>query len=162
MDSSQILPSNVNNPPFQKKNNMLILRTFSDKRHRKSLKEVDGNKGIKRTWLSVGLTNGGSLAGRIKGEEEADKADEEGASDVEILRRAGSAGGKRGAIVGSAVGALGGAALGAMVGGKRAAANSIYHAATGATSGAMLGYLGGRNSARVQTRDRLRKRSGSV
>lgn len=143
---------------------MLVLRNrlFSDNK-RKALKDVDSTKGIKRTWLSVGLTNGGSLAGRIKGEEEADKADAEGASDVEILRRAGNAGGKRGAAVGAAVGAgIGAAAPFVFRGGRRAAARAVGNAIQGGVSGGMLGYFGGRNSARVQTRDRLRKRSSSV
>ena len=66
--------------------------TFSEKKKtRKALKEVDSSKGIKRTYLSALMTAGGSIAGRMKGEEEADKADEEGASDQEILRRAGNA-----------------------------------------------------------------------
>lgn len=134
---------------------ILLESLYSDgekTKKRKSLKDFDSSKGIKRTYLSALMTGGGSVAGRIKGEEEADKADEEGASDTEIIRRAGQAGGKRGALVGAAGGSLLGIASSRRLGG----------AAKGVITGGTLGYLGGRNSSRIQTRDRLRKRAGTV
>ena len=75
---------------------------------------------------------------------EADKADEEGASDSEIIRRAG----KKGLKIGAATGA----GLGAISYLPYAAAASSHIG--GASAGALGGHLGAKKNARTRTERR--------
>lgn len=114
---------------------------------KKSLRDVESNKGLKRAILTSGITGGGSLVGGYLGKEAANQADDEGKTDEQIIRAAKDKGLKTGALTGAAVGTLG-------------ALHSTKGAAGGIVLGGALGALGGRNAAGVNTKDRLRKRAG--
>lgn len=129
------------------------VRLFAEKEEKKekkkkvALKDVSADDGIKRSVVATVADSGGSLWGRKKGREEADRADAEGASDEEIVRRAGKVGMKEGAKFGAAVGAGTGLLMGGPIG-------AVVRSGVGAGVGA----IGGRNAARVQTKARLAKR----
>ena len=123
-------------------------KEFSEKK-RKSLKDVDSNKGLKRAILTAPLTGGGSLVGGYLSKEEANKADEEGESDEEIVRRAKSKGLKAGAITAGGMNLL--AALAAPKSEKMKVVSGLPIAVG-------FGALGGRNAAGVNTKARLKKR----
>lgn len=80
------------------------IRFYSDgekKEKRIKLSDIESHRGLGRSLLLGGLQG---AVGGYAGKNEADKADEEGASDSEIIRRAG----KKGLKIGAATGALGG------------------------------------------------------
>lgn len=121
-------------------------KDFSEKKKKTPLREIESHKGIKRAIITAPITGGGSLIGGYVAKDEANRADEEGADDEEIIRRAKDRGLKVGAITGGTVGALG------FLRNKSAGAISIPFAAA-------LGALGGRNAAGVNTKARLKKRN---
>lgn len=126
-------------------------KNFSEKKKKIPLREIESHKGIKRAILTAIPTGGGSLVGGYLAKDEANRADEEGADDKEIIRRARDRGLKAGAITGGAIGTLG-FIRNTLRNNKLAAALSIPVAAS-------LGALGGRNAAGVNTKARLKKRN---
>lgn len=120
-------------------------KDFSEKKKKTPLKEIESHKGIKRAIITAPITGGGSLVGGYLAKDEANKADEEGADDKEIIRRAKDRGLKAGAITGAAIGTLG-----LLKGSRGVGAIPL---------GAALGALGGRNAAGVNTKARLKKRN---
>lgn len=122
-----------------------VKRFNEDKQNRKSLREVESHKGLKRAILAAPFDAGGGLLGGYLSKEEANKADDEGADDKEILRRARKKGLESGALLGAGIGGL--ATL-------RTGNPASLIVGTG------LGALGGRNAAGVNTKARLRKRKG--
>ena len=153
-------------------------KTFSKKA---SLKDVDSDKGIGRAIILSPFDKGGGLVGGYVSKKEADKADDEGATDDEILRRARNKGLKAGAITGAAVSAAAykplnyvGEKYGLKLANKALKkinikieekqptvkkGKGLRGIARGVIIGSALGALGGRNAASVNTKDRLRKRS---
>lgn len=116
------------------------------KNHKKgNLSKYDSNVGLGRAILAAPIDSGGGLVGGYFGKKAADKAAEKGYDDDEILAKARDKGLKAGAITGGTVGALAALRTG----------NPFY-----VPVGAGLGALGGRNAAGVNTKARLRKRSG--
>jgi hypothetical protein len=127
------------------------VRMFSSnekkKSHKVALEDVKSHRGLGRAILFSPIDAGGGLVGGYAAKDEADKADLEGADDKEIIRRAGKKGGKYGAIAGGTVLAL------------RNSKAGLPGMAIGGAVGAGLGALGGRNTARVNTKARLNKRA---
>lgn len=124
-------------------------KEFAEKK-KKALKEVEHDKGMKRAFLLSPFDGGGGLVGGYMSKEEADKADEEGASDEEILRRAKKKGLKVGAITGAATGTVLGLANAKRTHGQSLSVPVVHTA---------LGALGGRNAASMNTKARLKKRA---
>ena len=120
-------------------------KDFSEKKKKTPLREIESHKGIKRAIITAPITGGGSLVGGYLAKDEANKADEEGADEEEIIRRAKDRGLKAGAITGAAIGTLG-----LLKGSRGVGAIPL---------GAALGALGGRNAAGVNTKARLKKRN---
>ena len=157
---------------------MIIQRLFSKKA---SLKDVESDRGIGRATILSPFDKGGGLVGGFVSKKEADKADDEGATDDEILRRARNKGLKAGTITGAAVSAAAYKPLnyiGEKYGLKLAnkvlkkinikieekqpmvkKGRGLKGIARGVIIGSALGALGGRNAASVNTKDRLRKRA---
>ncbi len=148
---------------------MIILKqhNFSDDEKKVSLKHVGSHRGMRRA-LGLGDPFGVGVSAGVK---KANKLDEEGKSDEEILRGAKKAAAKKGALVN---GALTGGTLGTL-GGLAGAAASYYltkgkikpahvlkgagiGAAVGAGVGAGAGATGGYFGAKKNTEDRLAKR----
>ena len=131
-----------------------VIRMFAEKKEEKksrrkvALETVESDKGLKRAFLLSPIDGGGGLVGGYISKSEADKADKEGASDEEILRRAKKKGLHTGAITGAIVGGTAGLRM-----------NGLAGAATGAIGGGALGALGGRNASSVNTKARLAKRA---
>ena len=137
------------------------IRFYSDgekKEKRIKLSDIQSHRGLGRSLVFGGLHG---AVGGLAGKNEADVADEEGASDAEIIRRAS----KKGAKVGGAVGAGMGAAssipyiiAAGSRGGVKGAALGIGSAAgltaVGAAQGALGGYLGANKNARKRTEKR--------
>lgn len=143
------------------------IRFYSDgekKEKRIKLSDIQSHRGLGRSLFFGGLHG---AVGGLAGKNEADVADEEGASDAEIIRRAS----KKGAKVGGAVGAGMGAAssipyiiAAGSHGGVKGAALGVGSAAgltaVGAAQGALGGYLGANKNARKRT-ERRRVMEGS-
>ena len=113
------------------------IRFYSDgekKERRIKLSDIQSHRGLGRSLFFGGLH--GALGG-LAGKNEANIADEEGASDAEIIRRASKKGAKTG-VKGAALGL--GSALGAT--------------AVGGAHGAIGGYLGANKNARKRTEKR--------
>lgn len=137
------------------------IRFYSDgeKKEKKiKLSDIQSHRGLGRSLFIGGLHG---AVGGLAGKNEADIADEEGASDTEIIRRAS----KKGAKVGGAVGAGMGAAssipyviAGAKGGGIKGAAFGLGSmaglTAIGGAQGALGGYLGANKNARKRTEKR--------
>ena len=137
------------------------IRFYSDgekKEKRIKLSDIQSHRGLGRSLFFGGLHG---AVGGLAGKNEADVADEEGASDAEIIRRAS----KKGAKVGGAVGAGMGAAssipyiiAAGSHGGVKGAALGVGSAAgltaVGAAQGALGGYLGANKTARKRTEKR--------
>lgn len=137
------------------------IRFYSDgekKEKRIKLSDIQSHRGLGRSLFFGGLHG---AVGGLAGKNEADFADEEGASDAEIIRRAS----KKGAKVGGAVGAGMGAAssipyiiAAGSHGGVKGAALGVGSAAgltaVGAAQGALGGYLGANKNARKRTEKR--------
>lgn len=137
------------------------IRFYSDgekKEKRIKLSDIQSHRGLGRSLFFGGLHG---AVGGLAGKNEADVADEEGASDAEIIRRAS----KKGAKVGGAVGAGMGAAssipyiiAASSHGGVKGAALGVGSAAgltaVGAAQGALGGYLGANKNARKRTEKR--------
>lgn len=137
------------------------IRFYSDgekKEKRIKLSDIQSHRGLGRSLFFGGLHG---AVGGLAGNNEADVADEEGASDAEIIRRAS----KKGAKVGGAVGAGMGAAssipyiiAAGSHGGIKGAALGVGSAAgltaVGAATGALGGYLGANKNARKRTEKR--------
>lgn len=137
------------------------IRFYSDgekKEKRIKLSDIQSHRGLGRSLFLGGLHG---AVGGLAGKNEADVADEEGASDAEIIRRAS----KKGAKVGGAVGAGTGAAFSiphiiaaGSHGGVKGAALGVGSAAgltaVGAAQGALGGYLGANKNARKRTEKR--------
>lgn len=137
------------------------IRFYSDgekKEKRIKLSDIQSHRGLGRSLFFGGLHG---AVGGLAGKNEADVADEEGASDAEIIRRAS----KKGAKVGGAVGAGMGAAssipyiiAAGSHGGVKGAALGVGSAAgltaVGAAQGALGGYLGANKNARKRTEKR--------
>lgn len=137
------------------------IRFYSDgekKEKRIKLSDIQSHRGLGRSLFFGGLHG---AVGVLAGKNEADVADEEGASDAEIIRRAS----KKGAKVGGAVGAGMGAASSVPYiiaagshGGVKGAALGVGSAAgltaIGAAQGALGGYLGANKNARKRTEKR--------
>lgn len=137
------------------------IRFYSDgekKEKRIKLSDIQSHRGLGRSLFFGGLHG---AVGGLAGKNEADVADEEGASDAEIIRRAS----KKGAKVGGAVGAGMGAAssipyiiAAGSHGGVKGAALGVGSAAgltaVGAAQGALGGYLGAKKNARKRTEKR--------
>ena len=137
------------------------IRFYSDgekKEKRIKLSDIQSHRGLGRSLFFGGLHG---TVGGLAGKNEADVADEEGASDAEIIRRAS----KKGAKVGGAVGAGMGAAssipyiiAAGSPGGIKGAALGVGSAAgltaVGAAQGALGGYLGANKNARKRTEKR--------
>lgn len=139
------------------------VRLFSEE-DKVDLKNVKGHSGRGRTAAHILMdpTSGiGALAGRKAGKKAADKADAEGATDRDIVKKAG----RKGAAVGAATGAAGAGLLtaGALALAKKSGVKinkkQMAQMIGGVAGTAALGAIGGRNSARVQTKDRLIERS---
>lgn len=84
------------------------IRFYSDgekKEKRIKLSDIESHRGLGRSFLLGGLQG---AVGGYAGKNEAEKADEEGASDSEIIRRAGIGTLAGGTMLGSGAGALGG------------------------------------------------------
>ncbi len=146
---------------------MVIYRykTFSDEDKKISLKSVKSHRGLGRS-LALGYLPA-SLAARST-KKLANKLDEEGASEAEIIEKVGKAGGKRGAIANAAtfgtLGAANGGALGLLAADalkkstkKGAIAGSILGGVAGLST-AVPGYIAGKMGAKKNAQDRLRKR----
>lgn len=143
------------------------LRLFASlEEDRTPLSDYESTKGIKRT-IAADILLGGSgsnYLGRKAGIKEAELADLEGDSDSKIVKRAGRAGMKRGAITGAAINAGLGAALGTGIGilskmeAGKTAKLATGLALRGGIGGALIGGIGGRNSARVLAKDKIRQR----
>ena len=153
---------------------MILLRdkNFSKDEKKVSLKDVKSNRGFVRTAITSKASFGAAYLGRKAGKKAADKADEEGARDIEIIDRAKKAGRNVGALSGGAIAAVTGAVMAPKgkawktIGKgvqqevtKRTAKNMTKGAGAIGTVGAILGGIGGRASAGVQTKARLRKRA---
>lgn len=153
---------------------MILLRdkSFSENKKKVSLKDVKSNRGFVRTAITSKASFGGAYFGRKAGKKAADKADEEGARDIEVIDRAKKAGRNAGALGGGAIAAVTGAVMAPKgkvwktIGKgvqqevtKRTAKNMTKGAAAVGTAGIILGGIGGRASAGVQTKARLRKRA---
>lgn len=137
------------------------IRFYSDgekKEKRVKLSDIQSHRGLGRSLFFGGLHG---AVGGLAGKKEAVVADEEGASDAEIIRRAS----KKGAKVGGAVGAGMGAAssipyiiAAGYHGGAKGAALGVGSAAgltaVGAAQGALGGYLGANKNARKRTEKR--------
>lgn len=124
------------------------LYSESEKKDRKSLSRVDSHKGLKRAILTSPITGGGSLVGGYIAKNKADELDSKGMSDDDILIGAKSHGGKVGAVTGAVTGTAGALTRGL----------KPVHAAMTGLAGAGLGYIGGSQAAKVNTKERLRKR----
>lgn len=112
------------------------IRFYSDgekKEKRIKLSDIESHRGLGRSLLLGGLQG---AVGGYAGKNEADKADEEGASDSEIIRRAGKKGLKIGAATGAGLGTLAGGTM------------------LGAGTGALGGHLGAKKNARTRTERR--------
>lgn len=92
---------------------MILLRdkNFSKDEKKVSLKDVKSNRGMVRTAITSKASFGGAYFGRKAGKKAADKADEEGARDIEIIDRAKKAGRNVGALSGGAIAAVTGAVM---------------------------------------------------
>ena len=141
------------------------------KNNRTRLEDIDSNRGRGRSAV-IGLLAPGMIGGYM-GKKEAEKADNEGLEDREIIKRAERKGGKSGAIAGAACSVP--LALTSIYGADKLARfakrNGVKVSRPAAiagtlgksamlTAGAMgLGYLGGKLGARKNTRTRLEKRA---
>lgn len=141
---------------------MIILRSklFSEKEvHKVRLSDVKSHRGLGRSYF-VGSLPG--AVGGYKGKKLADKLDEEGLSDEEILEQSKKKASRTGAAVGGAIGAASGISngylVGRRIGGKKGAAIGTAVGAGIAATSAGLGALGGRLGASKNTRTRLEKR----
>lgn len=130
-------------------NNEVRMFSSNEKKnsHKVALEDVNSHRGLGRAILLSPIDAGGGLVGGYAAKDEADKADQEGADDKEIIRRVGKKGKKYGAIAGGTIGAL------------RTSKAGLPGMAIGGAIGAGLGALGGRNAARVNTKARLKKRA---
>ena len=162
-------------------------REFAEKEEDKiALKDVKSKRGIGRGLTFTGIVP--LYVSRKAAKKAANKADEEGASDVVIVEKAKSAGAKAGAATGAVLGAAGGGvaiktskknlkdisdlmgrdkshlSVGErkfLVGARKALKNKKVVGglvAAAAASGAAYGALGGKLSASKMTRKRLEKR----
>ena len=139
-----------------------LVSLFSEDEKRKSLRDVDSHKGLKRTIASGLLLNSGGLGaavGRYAGTKAAHKADDEGKSSEEILKAARKSGGKAGALTGAGLtaAAIGAASL-TKTGRQALKRAGIKGLAASGLMSAGIGYLGGRNSAGVKIKDKILKR----
>ena len=139
---------------------MILLRdkNFSKDEKKVSLKDVKSNRGFVRTAIISKASFGGAYFGRKAGKKAADKADEEGARDIEIIDRAKKAGRNVGALSGGAIAAVTGAVMAPKGKAwktiskgvqqevtKRTAKNMAQGAGVTGTVGAILGGIGGRD-----------------
>lgn len=137
------------------------IRFYSDgekMEKRIKLSDIKSHRGLGRSLVFGGLH--GALGG-LAGNKEADIADEEGASDAEIIRRASKKGAKTGGAIGAGLGAVTSIpsviALGANGGVKGTAlgvGSALGAAAVGGATGAIGGYLGAGKNARKRTEKR--------
>lgn len=138
------------------------IRFYSDgekKEKRIKLSDIKSHRGLGRSLLL------GSLQGAVggyAGKNEAEKADEEGASDSEIIRRAGKKGLKVGAATGAGIGALSYlpcvVATSSHIGGAKGIAAGLGTLAGGTMFGAGAGALGGHLGAKKNARARTDRR----
>lgn len=138
------------------------IRFYSDgekKGKRIKLSDIESHRGLGRSLLLGGLQG---AVGGYAGKNEAGKADEEGASDSEIIRRAGKKGLKVGAATGAGLGALSylpyAAAASSHIGGAKGIAAGIGTLAGGTMLGSGAGALGGHLGAKKNARTRIEKR----
>ena len=138
------------------------IRFYSDgekKEKRIKLSDIESHRGLGRSLLLGGFQ--GALGG-YAGKNEAEKADEEGASDSEIIRRASKKGLKVGAATGAAIGALSylpyAASASSRAGGAKGIAAGIGTLAGGTMIGSGSGALGGHLGAKKNAITRTEKR----
>lgn len=138
------------------------IRFYSDgekKEKRIKLSDIESHRGLGRSLLLGGFQG---AVGGYAGKNEADKADEEGASDSEIIRRAGKKGLKIGAATGAGLGAISylpyAAAASSHIGGAKGIATGLGTLAgstmLSAGAGALGGHLGAKKNARTRTERR--------
>lgn len=134
------------------------IRFYSDgekKGKRIKLSDIESHRGLGRSFLLGGFQG---AVGGYAGKKEADKADEEGASDSEIIRRAGKKGLKIGAATGAGLGAISylpyAAAASSPIGGAKGIAAGLGTLAGGTMLGALGGHLGAKKNARTRTERR--------
>lgn len=138
------------------------IRFYSDgekKEKRIKLSDIESHRGLGRSLLLGGLQ--GAIGG-YAGKNEADKADEEGASDSEIIRRAGKKGLKIGAATGAGLGAISylpyAVTASSHTGGAKGIATGLGALAGGTMLGAGTGALGGHFGAKKNARTRTERR----
>lgn len=138
------------------------IRFYSDgekKEKRIKLSDIESHRGLGRSLLLGGFQG---AVGGYAGKNEADKADEEGASDSEIIRRAGKKGLKIGAATGAGLGAISylpyAAAASSHIGGAKGVAAGLGTLAGGTMLGAGTGALGGHLGAKKNARTRTERR----
>lgn len=137
------------------------IRFYSDgekKEKRIKLSDIESHRGLGRSLLLGGFQG---AVGGYAGKNEADKADEEGASDSEIIRRAGKKGLKIGAATGAGLGAISYlpyAAASSRIGGAKNIAAGLGALAGGTMLGAGAGALGGHLGAKKNARTRTERR----
>lgn len=139
------------------------IRFYSDrekKEKRIKLSDIESHRGLGRSLLLGGLQG---AVGGYAGKNEADKADEEGASDSEIIRRAGKKGLKIGAATGAGLGAISYLPYASLAsscagGGAKGIAAGIGTLAGGTMLSSGVGALGGHLGAKKNARTRTEKR----
>lgn len=138
------------------------IRFYSDgekKEKRIKLSDIESHRGLGRSFLLGGFQG---AVGGYAGKNEADKADEEGASDSEIIRRAGKKGLKIGAATGAGLGAISylpyAAVASSHIGGAKGIAAGLGTLAGGTMLGAGAGALGGHLGAKKNARTRTERR----
>ncbi len=137
------------------------IRFYSDgekKEKRIKLSDIESHRGLGRSLLLGGFQG---AVGGYAGKNEAEKADEEGASDSEIIRRAGKKGLKVGAATGAGIGALSYlpyAAAASHIGGAKGIAAGLGTLAGGTMLGSGAGALGGHLGAKKNARTRTERR----
>lgn len=138
------------------------IRFYSDgesKKKKIKLSDIESHRGLGRSLFLGGLQG---AVGGYAGKNEADAADEEGASDSEIIRRAGKKGLKVGAATGAGLGAVSylpyAAVAGKSLGGAKGVAAGLGTLAGGSLLGAGAGALGGHLGAKKNARTRIEKR----
>ena len=123
-------------------------RYFSEKK--KKLRDIESHRGLGRSLIIGGLP--GAIGG-YAGKRSAEKADEEGLEDYEIVRKASKTGGRAGAAIGAGLAA----AASALTGPK---SGRLVRAAGAGLTGGIFGGAGGYLGARKNTKERLSKRAG--
>lgn len=139
------------------------IRFYSDgekKERRIKLSDIQSHRGLGRSLFFGGLQG---AVGGYAGKNEAVAADEEGASDSEIIRRAGKKGLKVGAATGAGLGAVSSLPYAAVAGkslggGAKGVAAGLCTLAGGSLLGAGAGALGGHLGAKKNARTRIDKR----